>query len=174
MGICHFLCWWRNDVFYINKIHHHFVQKVQSCWVIFVCVCVSIQAELQGPGGIESRGYFLYRVCLRQVVTGSKSCTLNNRNYKVLFALLATKWKTVLRIWIKKVTSQITYVRSFTYGEFFFKLWLDSVREYAAETPPASVQRHGPAAQRLSDPDACHCPLTLLYIDVWNYTINTN
>lgn len=25
----------------------------------FVC----IQAELQGPGGIESRGYFLYRVC---------------------------------------------------------------------------------------------------------------
>ncbi|XP_054912005.1 neuromedin-U isoform X5 [Poeciliopsis prolifica] len=58
----------------------------------------SKRAELQGPGGIESRGYFLYRVCVRQVVTGSKSCTLNNRNYKLLFALIATKWKTVFRI----------------------------------------------------------------------------
>ncbi|XP_054912000.1 neuromedin-U isoform X4 [Poeciliopsis prolifica] len=57
-----------------------------------------MSAELQGPGGIESRGYFLYRVCVRQVVTGSKSCTLNNRNYKLLFALIATKWKTVFRI----------------------------------------------------------------------------
>lgn len=66
-------------------------------------VFVTIQAEPQGPGGIQSRGYFLYRVwpCLCQKMKCKKfPWIILWASNNILFAFTATKWKTILRIWV--------------------------------------------------------------------------
>lgn len=59
-----------NWIIIVSSIYLNTENMGNNKGTLFTVVVMSVQAELQGPGGIQSRGYFLYRVwkCLCQEI----------------------------------------------------------------------------------------------------------